>query len=93
MTIFTVIDILLGAFYMLFLLQEVIWEWQFFNANGPHYLLTSFYYLRVSSLPIGVIGFIAVQQQNVVISKAYFNLKKFELGLFPLLGLLSSYDM
>jgi hypothetical protein len=61
MTLFTFLDIVMGAFYFLFLLQEVIWEWEFFNANGPHYMLTLFYYIRVSTLPFGIIGFMAVQ--------------------------------
>lgn len=60
LVIFSVIDIFLGAFYCVFLLQEVIMEWEYFNANGPHLFLTSFYILRVSSLLIGIIGFVAV---------------------------------
>lgn len=61
LTLFAVVDIFLGAFCLLFLFQEVIWEWEYFNANGPHYFLTLFYYLRVVHLPLGVIGFIGVQ--------------------------------
>ena len=60
LTLFSVLDIFLGAFYLLYLIQEVFWEWEYFNANGPHYILLAFYYLRVSSLPVGIVGFLAV---------------------------------
>ncbi len=50
----------MGVFSAVFLLQEVIWEWDYFNANGPHYFLTLFYFLRVVRLFIGIIGLVAV---------------------------------
>lgn len=93
MVIFTIIDILLGAFYFLFLMEEVIWSWNYFNINGPHYFLTLFYYLRVGTLPIGVIGFIGVVNKNIILAKAYFNLAKTAMILFPTIGALSSFDM
>ena len=93
MSIFTIIDILLGAFYLIFLIQEVILEWPIFNINGPHYFLTLFYFMRCTSLPIGIIGFIAVSQRSVLLGKCYFNLKLVELAVFPIIGLFSSYDM
>ena len=60
LTLFAVIDIFMGVFSAVFLLQEVIWEWDYFNANGPHYFLTLFYFLRVVRLFIGIIGLVAV---------------------------------
>jgi hypothetical protein len=60
MTILSIIDILLGAFFFVFLIQEVILEWSYFNIHGPFYFLTAFYFMRVTALPIGIIGFIAV---------------------------------
>jgi len=56
MKIFTFIDILLGVFYLMFLVQEVILEWTYFNVGGPHYFLTLHYFMRVAHLPIGIIG-------------------------------------
>lgn len=76
MKIFTILDVLLGILYLLFLIQEVIFEWRYFNLKGPHYFLTAFYFMRVASLPIGLIGFVAVQRQSIVLAKAYFNLVK-----------------
>jgi hypothetical protein len=61
MLLFSIVDIILGALYIVYLFHEVIWTWEFFNANGPHYVLTAFFYLRITSLPIGIIGFLAVQ--------------------------------
>jgi len=93
MVIFSIIDILLGAFYFMFLLQEVIWSWNYYNINGPYWFLTLFYYLRVATLPIGVIGLIGVVNKNLILAKAYFNLTKTVMILFPTVGLLSSFDM
>ncbi len=62
MLLFSYLDIFMGTIYLLYLIQEVIWEWEYFNANGPHYLLTVFYYLRIVSLPLGFLGLIAVQK-------------------------------
>ena len=93
MSIFTILDIILGAFYLIFLIREVIIEWSIFNINGPHYFLTVFYFLRVASLPIGIIGFISISQQSILMAKCYFNLKKVELSIFPVIGIISSYDM
>jgi len=56
MKIFTFIDVLLGVLYFMFLVQEVILEWDYFNVGGPHYFLTMFYFMRVAHLPIGIIG-------------------------------------
>ena len=93
MKIFTIVDILLGLLYLMFLLQEVIFEWQYFNLKGPHYFLTAFYFIRVACLPIGLIGFVAIQRDNIVLTKSYFNLVKVQLFLFPALGLVSTHDM
>ena len=67
------------------LLVEVIWAWDYFNASGPHYFLTAFYYLRCAKLPMGVIGFIGVSKQSAMLVKIYFNLKKCELAVLPAL--------
>ena len=72
LTLFSVLDIFLGAFYLLYLIQEVIFEWEYFNANGPHYFLLVFLYLRVTSLPIGIVGFISVTNQNQKLAKIYY---------------------
>lgn len=93
MVIFTILDILLGAFYFFFLLEDVIWSWKYFNINGPYYFLTLFYYLRVGILPIGIIGFIGVVYKNLIFAKAYFNLTVTIMLMFPVVGLLSSNDM
>ena len=93
LTLISVLDIILGVFYLMYLVQEVFWEWEYFNANGPHYILVTFYYLRVSSLPVGIVGFIAVSKQNALMAKGYCTLAMIELAVFPLLGFLSSYDM
>jgi len=91
--IFSVIDVILGALYVMFLLQEVIFEWSYFNLNGPHFALTAFYFLRVLSLPSGVIGAFAVNNQSVNLSKIYCYFILFEGVTYSLLGVLSSYDM
>ena len=93
LTLISVLDIILGVFYLMYLVQEVFWEWEYFNANGPHYILVAFYYLRVSSLPVGLVGFIAVSKQNALLARGYYTLTMIELAVFPLLGFLSSYDM
>ena len=59
---FSVIDIFLGVFAAVFLLQEVVWEWEYFNASGPLYFLTTFYILRVARLFIGIVGLVGVQK-------------------------------
>ena len=97
MKLFTVADILLGVIYLLFLVNEVILEWNLFNIGGPYYFLTLLYFLRVASLPIGLIGFVAIHKKDlessVTLAKAYFNLVRVEAFLFPLVGVLSTYDM
>lgn len=93
MKLFTLVDIFMGVFYFMFLVQEVIFEWTYFNLNGPHYFLTAFYFMRVAYLPMGLIGFWGVMKQNIILSKAYFNLVLVQLMIFPALGLVSTYDM
>ncbi|TNV75981.1 hypothetical protein FGO68_gene139 [Halteria grandinella] len=93
MLIFTVLDIFIGALYTMFLYQEVIVEWDYFNANGPHYLLTSLYYIRVLVLPIGILGFYGVSRQSLPLTRIYFLCILGQFAVLPLLGLLSSYDM
>eukprot|EP00347_Sterkiella_histriomuscorum_P008188 403346044 len=93
MKLFTILDVFLGIFYFMFLVQEVIFEWTYFNVNGPHYFLTAFYFMRVAYLPMGLIGFVGAMKQNIVLSKAYFNLVLVQLLIFPALGLASTYDM
>ena len=93
LTLFSVIDIFLGVFAAVFLLQEVIWEWEYFNASGPFYFLTTFYFLRVARLFIGIVGLVGVQKQSARLAGIYSRLTLVELAVFPLLGILSSYDM
>lgn len=97
MKLFTVCDILLGVIYLLYLVNEVLLEWTMYNIGGPFYFLTLLYFLRVASLPVGLIGFVAVHKkdldQGVLLAKAYFNLVRVEAFLFPLVGILATYDM
>ena len=93
MTIFSVIDIIMGAMSMILLLQEVLWDWRNFNINGPHYMLTLFYFMRVIGLPIGMIGFIAISNSSLLMAKCYFNMKTVEMALIPFIGILSSGNM
>ena len=65
----TFLDIDMGALYFLFLLQTVIWEWEFFNRNGPQYMLTLYYYIKFSKFPFGIIGFMAIQHDSCDIPK------------------------
>ena len=80
MKIFTVLDILLGVIYVLFLFSEVLLQWEWFNLGGPHYFLTAFYFMRCASLPIGMIGLYGIMKRdldsNILFAKAYFNLIK-----------------
>lgn len=93
MKLFTLADVFLGVFYFLFLIQEVIFEWAFFNINGPHYFLTAFYFMRCVYLPMGLIGFVGVYRQDILFCRAYYNMVLVQLMIFPVLGLLSTYDM
>jgi hypothetical protein len=91
--IFSVFDIILGVFYCLFLSTEVISDWEFYNINGPHYFLTALYFIRISSLTFGIIGFSSMIKLSAPLAKTYYKTKLFELAVLPALGLLSSYDM
>ena len=62
LSLFAVVDIILGVLYALFFNQEIINDWRYFNINGPHYVLLAFYSLRMLSLPIGIVGLVAVKK-------------------------------
>ena len=62
LSLFAVVDIILGVLYALFFNQEIIYDWRYFNINGPHYVLLAFYSLRMLSLPIGIVGLVAVKK-------------------------------
>jgi hypothetical protein len=68
-------------------------EWNYFFLNGPHYFLTVFYFLRVLSLPIGILGFVAVAKQSINLATHYYYATLFEVCVFPMTGFLASYDM
>ena len=92
-SLLSVFDIILGVFYCLFLAADVIGEWRFFNLNGPHYLLTTYYVIRIASLTFGILGLMSSIKLDVSLAKCYYNTKIYELIVLPTLGLASSYDM
>ncbi len=49
--------------------------------------------MRVTSIPIGAIGFLSVQNHSPLFSRAYYHLTMVEATVFPVIGFLSSYDM
>jgi len=92
-SLFAVLDIILGVFYCLFLAADVIGEWRFFNLNGPHYFLTTYYFLRIACLSFGVIGLMASLKLSATYAKVYYQMKMYEVIVLPILGMASSYDM
>ena len=93
LSLFSVVDIILGVLYALFFYQEIIYDWRYFNINGPHYYLLAFYSVRILTLPIGIVGLVGVKNQSAKVAGWYHNLTIFELLVFPTLGLLSTLDM
>ena len=93
LAIFSVIDIILGVFYCLYFASEVIGIWDFYNINGPHYILTTFLFLRMVTLPGGVVGLIASMKMDACTGYIYYKIKMAEMAVLPALGLFSAYDM
>ncbi len=62
--ILSILDIILGVFYGFVVYVEIFVEFRYFFANGPHYILTVYSFLRVFTAIFGVIGFVSVQRQN-----------------------------
>ena len=93
LSLFAVLDIVLGVLYALFFYREIVLEWNFFRINGPHYIMLAFYASRILSLPIGIVGFLAVKNQSAKVASLYHGLTLFELLIFPALGMASTIDM
>lgn len=62
MIILSILDIILGVFYGFVAYWEVINEYRYFYANGPHYILTAYTVLKVLTGAYGLIGFVSVQK-------------------------------
>ncbi len=93
LSLFAVLDIILGVLYALFFYQEIVNDWRFFSINGPHYIMLSFYAARILCLPIGIVGVLAVKNQSAKVASLYHALTLFELAIFPALGIASTFDM
>ena len=93
LSLFAVLDIILGVLYALFFYQEIVHDWNYFRINGPHYILLTFYTSRILSIPIGIVGVLAVNNQSAKVASLYHGLTMFELTLFPALGIASTFDM
>lgn len=92
-TVLAVLDIFLGLLYCLFLAGDVFGEWQFFNLNGPHYILLSYYIIRTFSFIFGILGLIASRKVDAGHAKFYYRIKVYELIVIPTFSMAIAYDM
>ena len=68
-------------------------EFKYFYNNGAHYILTTFYIMRILGLPFGVLGLSSVQRQSFGCANIYSRLALIQMSLITAIGWLSSYDM
>ena len=53
------LDIVVGVYYILSFMGDVVIEWRYINYFGTSYFLIAYYTLRLPSLMIGVLGIFA----------------------------------